>query len=419
MGMGRQFPALGALIALAACADSTGVPARLAPEALTNVTSVVEPTSGPWARIVNGESGPGSVYALFIPVDWNGDAIFYAHGYRDAWSPVDLRDQDGLYAARDALGGLGFAVAYSSFSENGFAIKDGTQRTHQLRGLLASQLGGLPERSFVVAHSLGSGVGLNLIEQFPNQYDGALLMCGLVGGSMLQTQYLGHVRAMWDVFYPGTLPGSATFVPAGTVLTLPQVVGPVLGNPIGALAIGSAAQTPLPFVPIGSVLTPGSTAQQTLIGSLYGALGFHARGIANVLDLTHGHLPLDNENTVYSIGSAPLLPPAVLAPVFAQVNANVARFSMPRPAETYLEHNFTPTGDLRIPVLTVHNLWDPGVPAFHETAFLAKVTAAGATGNLLQRYVQSFGHCNIPPQTAIQGFLDLVGWVTTGVKPAA
>jgi hypothetical protein len=58
------------------------------------------------------------------------------HGFRDVDSPVDLRDQDEFFQARDILGTLGYAFAFSSFDANGFVVKDGAQRTHQLNGLL-------------------------------------------------------------------------------------------------------------------------------------------------------------------------------------------------------------------------------------------------------------------------------------------
>jgi hypothetical protein len=54
------------------------------------------------AQSVEGEAG-GARYALFVPTDWNGDLVLYAHGFRDAATPVDLRDQDGFYAVRDRL----------------------------------------------------------------------------------------------------------------------------------------------------------------------------------------------------------------------------------------------------------------------------------------------------------------------------
>jgi predicted esterase len=407
-----------ALGALAACADSTPLAPDSTPDAALRVTSVTTPTSGPWARIVEGRTGPASVYTIFTPRTWNGDAIVYLHGFRDVASPVDLRDQDQFFEMRDLLGALGYAFAYSSFDANGFVVKNGAQRTHQLSGLLAAELGGQPDRTFLAGHSLGGGIALSLVEQFPSQYDGALLMCGMVGGSLLETQYLGHVRALFDFFYPGALPGDVVNVPTNTVVTLPQVIAAVQTNPLGLVAIASTAQAPLPFVPFGDVTDPSSLASQTLVGSLFGALAFQVRGAANLLELTHGHTPFDNSTTQYTLG-APVLPASVVSPLIAAANAGVARYSFDPPAQNYLQHHFTPTGDLQIPVLTVHNTWDPGVPAFHEAALLQAVQAAGATDLLLQRFVPSYGHCNIPAAFAVQAFTDLATWVATGNKPAS
>jgi hypothetical protein len=103
------------LMVLAACTPdampSGPLPAAI-PDAATSV--VTEPTSGPWARIVEGETGPGSLYALYIPRSWNGDAVYYAHGIRFLDAAVDLGNQDQFFAIRDALGARGFAVAWSS-----------------------------------------------------------------------------------------------------------------------------------------------------------------------------------------------------------------------------------------------------------------------------------------------------------------
>jgi pimeloyl-ACP methyl ester carboxylesterase len=408
--------AVFAAVALAACSDAppAGPDVAAQPQAAESSLSrsiVTEPADGPWSRIVEGTTGPGALYALYVPRDWNGDAVFYAHGFRDAESPVDLRDQDGLNTVRDQLGAMGYAVAYSSFSRNGFAVKDGAQRTHQLRGLLAAALGGQPARSFLAGHSLGGGIALSLAERYPDQYDGALLMCGMVGGSLVQTQYLGHVKALADAFFPGAFPGTVEGVPEGTVITIPQVAAAVQSNPAGLFAIASSAQAPLPFVPMGSLFDPGSTAFQTLVGSLWAGLSFHARGINDIVELTPGSSPFDNAGTVYALSSAPLLPPAALTQAMAFANANVTRYSADIQSANYLQRHFTPTGELGMPVLTIHNRWDPAVPR-------ARATAAGATGNLLQRVENSYGHCAIAPATVVQAFADLTQWSATGTRPA-
>lgn len=411
---------LFAFAVVTACAEDTTAPnadVTLTPaESMTQATESLPP-SGPWARIIEGETGPGSHYALFIPRYWNGDAISYAHGFRDGGTPIDLRDQDSFYAARDQLRAAGYAIAYSSFSANGFVVKDGAQRTHQLRGLLAARLGSQPARNFAMGHSLGGGIVLDLVQKFPDQYDGALMLCGMVGGSKLQTQYLGDVRALADVYFPGAFAGNAIGVPVGTVVTLGQVVGAVRSNPAGLFAIASMKQTPLPHVPVGSPLSLSSTAFQTLVGSLFGAVSFHARGINNVVDLVHGASPYGNVGTTYELGSTPLLPPEALAPAVAAANAYVTRYTLDNSASNYLDKYYTSTGALAVPVLTVHNTWDPAVPLFHETALKARVDAAGASSMLLQRQIPTFGHCAIPASTVVSAFNDLAGWASTGVRP--
>lgn len=412
------------IVAVAACSD---VPTGVTLSTAADRAVVTTPTSGIWARTVVGQTGPGSSYAVYIPRSWNGDAVEYAHGFRDAASPVDLRDQDNLYAIRDLLGGLGYAVAYSSFDENGLAVKDGIQRTHQLRGLLAAQLGGrLPAHNFLVGSSLGGGIGVYLAEHYPEQYDGAFLMCGMVGGTLLQTQYVGHVRALFDYFYPGAMPGSVLGVPAGEPIpTTEQVQARVLGalptNPLALYAIASTRQTPLPYVPGGNVLDPSSASFQTMVYSLAYAVAWHARGMNNVLELTHGHTPFDNHSTDYALGTpvvpAPLVP--TISTMIDDADAHVGRYTFDPSALNYLQQWYTPTGDVRIPVLTLHNTFDPGVPAFHEAALLERVQAAGRSDMLVQRYYPyAFGHCALPPSVVVQSFQDLANWARLGTRPA-
>src|SRR4030095_7151931 len=175
--------ATSAVLLLAACTDQEtrlAGPGGVTPRSGTNdvATSVVSETSTDlWARIITGETGPGSLYQLYLPRQWNGTAIYYAHGIRDVLDPVGLQDQDGFAATRDQLGALGYAIAVSSFSENGFAVEDASRRIHQLRGLFTSNFG-QPTRSLLVGHSLGALAVMQVAEQFPGQYDGVVPICG-------------------------------------------------------------------------------------------------------------------------------------------------------------------------------------------------------------------------------------------------
>ena len=63
------------------------------------------------AQVIEGETGPGSLYELFLPASWNGDLVIYSHGYVGPNEPIALPQVDPL---PQILTGLGFGVAFSS-----------------------------------------------------------------------------------------------------------------------------------------------------------------------------------------------------------------------------------------------------------------------------------------------------------------
>ena len=417
-----SFPFIvGALASAIACADQTPVAPRVAGTAQASKTSM--PSFGPWAKVIQGNTGPGSSYALYIPASWNGDAVYFAHGIRAPQDEISIDiNQDNFFAVRDALGTMGYAFAYSSFSENGLAIKDGAQRTHQLRGLLASELPSPAKRNFLTGYSLGALIGVDLAEQHPDEYDGLLAMCGMVGGTPHELQFIGDVRALFDYFYPGVLPGNV-ITPPSSVPTLLQVqamvVGAIASNPLGLFAIASTAQTPLGWAPIGNPTDPSSPAFQSMAQSLVAALYYQLVGTQDVLDRTHGHSPYDNGGVTYSLGTAVVPPLApVLSAMIAGANAGVTRYATTPDARNYLENYYLPTGRLQFPVVSVHNLWDYLVPYSHEPVYAGIVNAAGKSGLLLQRAIPFYGHCQFETSVVLGSFQSLVDWVNTGVKPA-
>jgi len=105
--------------------------------------------------------------------------------------------------------------------------------------------------------------------------------------------------------------------------------------------------------------------------------------------------------------------------MIAASNAGVTRYDMPPDAANYLDHNYSPDGKLQIPVVSVHNMWDPLVPFFHELALFKAADGAGASANLLQRGVPAYGHCTFSTALVVSSFQTLADWVTTGVKPAS
>ena len=344
-------------------------------------------------QVVTGSTGPGSAYAFAVPDNWNGELVIYGHGIVDPAAPVVLpTSQDGFEAIRDALLARGFAVASSSYSENGYALKDAAQQLHRLSGLFASRFG-QPARTYLVGHSLGATAVQMLAERFPGQYDGTLAMCGLLGGGIPEVQYLGHVRALFDAYFPGVLPGDLLTVPTASFTP----GSPLFNAVLGALQRGFATPgTPTLAFAVAAKLP--FTSPQELIAGAMNAIGFNIRFTNDLLGRTHGHSFFDNLTTMY--------PPAI--------DALVQRYASHPDAVNYLQHYYTPTGAISAPMVTLHTTRDPVVPLFHETIY----AGLAPSDLLVQRTVNRFGHCAFNQQEVLTAFDDLVRWVTGGTRPA-
>ena len=193
-------------------------------------------------EVVDGRLGPGALYRLVRPTNWNGSLLLYAHGYVPNSAPVALPPEADLFVS--LVVPRGFAIAFSSYSENGWAVKDGAQRTHQLLGIFTSRFGS-PTRVYLGGASMGGLITIKLLEQYPGLFAGALPACSAAGGSRAQFDYLAHTRALFDFFYPRILPGDAGSVPAGidiaTAIVVPAVTA-IQSDPAGA----AASALPLP-----------------------------------------------------------------------------------------------------------------------------------------------------------------------------
>jgi pimeloyl-ACP methyl ester carboxylesterase len=296
---------------------------------------------------------------------------------------------------------MGYAIAYSSFSSNGFDVDDGIRRTHQLRGLFDAKVG-RPNRSYLVGQSLGSLVAEALVERYPGQYDGALLACGPLGGSEYEFNYIGNVRLLFDFFYPGVLPGQVDAIPNVDPIT--QIIGPA------QVAIGANPTNVGILMQIDQIPLGGATLSEK-IETLLKALAAHSRFVNDALDRVHGHFPFSNVSTQYTSTN-----PA-LSGLLAQLNATIPRYSATPDARVWLDHNYQPSGAIRFPVLTMHTNRDYFVPVQHEALFATTVAGAGASAFLSQRTIDAYGHCAFTVQQMVTGFTDLANWVVNDVRP--
>src|SRR6185295_229396 len=96
------------------------------------------------------------------------------------------------------------------------------------------------------------------------------------------------VRVLFDLFYPGVLPGTAIDVPPGIDFVqdiFNPAVAAMTANPNGALAIAAVTQTPVQFA-------NGPELFQSIATALGGAADY-----PEILGLTHGRPYFDNRTT--------------------------------------------------------------------------------------------------------------------------
>ncbi len=286
-------------------------------------------------QIVQGTTPTGALYAFAVPDDWNGDLIIYGHGIVDPAAPIALpTTQDGFTVLKEALLERGFAVAYSSYSENGYALKDAFHRLNELPALFEARVNRRPDRVYLMGHSLGAVAVQMLAEQISGQVRccvgdvrlrqrGTDPRCNILatcGCSSTRTSQACCRETCWTVPTPPApfQPGEPLFM---AVLNALQQGLFTPGTP--TLAFASAAK--LPFISV-----------QELIAGAMNAIGFNLRFTGDLLARTGGKSFYDNLDTIY--------PP--------DVDAIVGRFTAERRGVNYLNRFYSPSGDISFPVMT-------------------------------------------------------------------
>ena len=117
----------------------------------------------------------GAGYRIEVPDNWNGDLVVWAHGFRGTGLELTVDN----HPLRELLIPSGYAWAASSYSRNDYDITTGVQDTHALvkrfNGIV-----GKPDKVYLTGASMGGHITAVSIEQYPNTYDAAMPICGVL-----------------------------------------------------------------------------------------------------------------------------------------------------------------------------------------------------------------------------------------------
>src|SRR5215216_2729423 len=367
----------------------------------------------------------GAPYRIRVPETWNGTLLIFAHGYRDkADHPGEIDNRNADVAPSAALEApllaQGFALAGTAYKDNGWAIEDAIQDVKNLAVFFRENVA-QPQRTIIVAASLGTFVGFKSMEQFNGIYDGALCLCSAGAGA----------TKLWDSGVPLYLAYDVIFgIPAswGTVGEVRNDIdfdtevlaklGPELSNVANfpkfefirliAKNPGRGITPPPPpaFYP-GWALT-----DFFFFTEARAELQRRAGGpVVQNVDQNYDLLPAEKAYLA-SIG----LPTPVVDAWLAQMNAR-PKIEAEQSARNYVRNNTDYNGKIKNPILSVHTIIDPLLVVANESAYAELNASVGREELLFQTYTTGVGHCNLTgPQvlTAI-GAIDL--WVRTGVRP--
>jgi len=354
-------------------------------------------------------------YRIEVPDNWNGDLVVWAHGFRGTGLELTVDN----HPLRPLLIQLGYAWAASSYSRNDYDVATGVQDTHALvkrfNGLV-----GKPDKVYMTGASMGGHITAVSIEQYGNTYDAALPICGVLGDYAqfdyfldfnVAAQQLGTGMSAFPVGDPALYIG-------GTVPAIKQALELLPGSwPFVLNADGENLKN-LTELRSGGV-RPNFDEAFAFWNAIPSATG--AGNFLFELGLGDGTLPrapgigADNIGVVYQFDEEPALTPdeQLLNDTIVRVSADPQG-----PGPNGLAQVPVISGDINIPVLTLHNLGDLFVPVLNEIEYAKRVAANGKSDLLVQRAIRGVNHCGFTGNELAFAFIDLVGWVESGVKPA-
>ncbi len=335
-------------------------------------------------------------YRIDIPANWNHALVVFYHGYTE--TPFRFRLDGSIGSQPNEMFKRGYAVAQSGYSETGWALRAGYEDSEDLRRYFIKKYG-QPTDIYAAGGSMGGAltmIAMELNTGVKNKltYTGGLNLCGAVGPSYVHLDRRFAIRAAFDYYFPGLMgpldPVPADFQESDALRA--KVLAALKSKPDAALAM----------------------RELTLLHSdveVSRVIGYYTYVIGDMQRKAGGN-PFDNRNWIYTGTS-------VNTPTDYALNDGVRRYTPDPKARDYLMAHYWPTGRLTRPMLALHTVYDPLIPANSLTLYAAEVAHAGFADNLVQQYVHREGHCTFTPEEVGKAFDELVVWAHTGHAPQA
>ncbi len=389
--------------AFGAAADPQ-MPAEAAPQVVPCPAGV-----GNTTKCLAGQDSAGAYYLIALPSPWNGDLVLHAHGGPFLGAPTARRVAEDL-ERWSVMPRLGYAWAASSYRQGGVAVTAAAQDTERLRQLFFAQVA-KPKHIYLHGQSWGASVAAKGAELYaPDKaYDAVLLTSGVLGGGTRSYDFRMDLRVVYQsLCHNHPLPSEPSYplnigLPAHAALKaaeLNQRIDACLG-----LDKPAAERTPEQAAKVKTLVDVIRIPERSLVSHLHWAT-WHFQDITQ--KRTGGASPFGNIGAVYS-GSTD----------DSALNAGVLRYAADPQAVATLAADADLTGQIPVPVLTVHAIHDPTAMVELQDSFGRTMAAAGHADTLVQTYTGDRDHSYLSDATYAALMAALSAWTTQGKKPTA
>jgi len=423
--MRRSLALVATLVLLVACSNSS-----------TQKTASSTPTT---PNVLTGSIGAAK-FTIDVPQPWNGTLFLYSHGYVAPGSTNPASASADPVTGQWLLAG-GYALAASSYSSTGWAIEEALRDQVALLDYFDAHVG-KPRRVIAVGVSLGGIITAGLIQAYPDRFDGAMPLCGVLAGGV----------AAWNTGLDSAYAFKTLLAP-GSPLQVVNITDPEANMKLAADLMAKAGQTaagkarialmaalagiPGWFLPTQPEPAPTDYAAQAAAQALWEsrvdfpfAFGYRAE-----LERRAGGNPSWNAGVDYrrQLESSPYHDEVTtlyrdagldLNSDLAALNAGATIKPNAR-AVAYLDRYISFDGAITVPVLTAHTTADGLVVPQDETAYADIVLSAGKQDLLRQAFVHRAGHCAFTSAEVISLIKVMLNrlnsgcWDDDSLRPAA
>lgn len=378
----------------------------------------------------------GANFKIEMPATWNGTLVLYSHGYVTPGSPLVARDAGDPVTAAWLLAN-GYAIAGSSYSQNGWALQQAFHDQIALLGHFQDEHG-KPARTIAWGHSLGGIITAGLVQLHPERFSGALPMCGVVAGGVgvwnqgLDAEFVLKTLAPASTGAAGLQLVNITntgFGPTSNFALSESVAAQEQATAQGRARLALVAaigDTPGWFDPASAEPAASDFATREVNQYKWDAqVDFpFLFALRADLEARAGGNPSWNTGVNYakqldlSINKAEVV--ALYSAAGLNLQADLAklaaapRVSASEEALAYLTKYIVFNGELESPVLTMHTTGDGLVLPQDEQAYSSVVGSQDNSALLRTTFVHRAGHCSFTPGETVAAFQTLIHRLNTG-----